>query len=278
MQGHIRRRGKASFEYIVDVGISPAQRCQACGKRFRVERKAEESCPSCGGRLLETEERRRETRAGFKTRREAQAAMARVLVAVEERSYVVPTKVTVREYLQKEWLPSIEATIRPTTYRSYVQHVDCHIVPHIGNVRLEKLRGATIKGLYAKLAQSGKKNGTSGLSALSIRHVHAVLHRALSWTDTGLIFTRDDGKALHPEVVSRFFRRAVKKATLPAIRLHDLRHAHATLALRAGIHLKVVRERLGHATISITLDTYSHAIPAMQEEAAARITSLVLRS
>ena len=61
-----------------------------------------------------------------------------------------------REYLQKEWLPAIRATIRPTTYRSYVQHVDCHIVPHIGTVKLEKLSGATINALYAKLAQSGK--------------------------------------------------------------------------------------------------------------------------
>ena len=72
---------------------------------------------------------------------------------------------------------------------------------------------------------------------------------AKSWTDTGLIFTREDGEALHPEVVSRFFRQAVKRAALPTIRLHDLRHTHATLALRAGIHPKVVSERLGHATV-----------------------------
>ena len=62
---------------------------------------------------------------------------------------------------------------------------------------------------------------------------------------------------------------------LPAIRLHDLRHTQATLALQAGIHPKVVSERLGHATISITLDTYSHAIPAMQEAAAAKIAELL---
>ena len=62
---------------------------------------------------------------------------------------------------------------------------------------------------------------------------------------------------------------------LPMIRPHDLRHTHATLALQAGIHPKVVSERLGHANISITLDTYSHAIPAMQEEAAERIAELV---
>ena len=62
----------------------------------------------------------------------------------------------------------------------------------------------------------------------------------------------------------------------PRSRLHDLRHTHATLALQAGIHPKVVSERLGHATIAITLDTYSHAIPAMQEEAATLIARLVL--
>src|SRR5450759_1140026 len=81
--------------------------------------------------------------------------------------------------------------------------------------------------------------------------------------------------AMDPESVSRYWRQAVKKSMLPPIRLHDLRHTHATLALQAGIHPKVVSERLGHATVSITLDTYSHAIPAMQEEAAALIAGLV---
>ena len=90
-----------------------------------------------------------------------------------------------------------------------------------------------------------------------------------------MIFTREDGQASHPEVASRFFRQAIKRAALPRIRLHDLRHTHATLALRAGINPKVVSERLGHATVAITLDTYSHAIPAMQEEAATRIAELV---
>ena len=75
--------------------------------------------------------------------------------------------------------------------------------------------------------------------------------------------------------MTRYFRQAVKRALLPQIRLHDLRHTHATLALQAGVHPKVVSERLGHATVAITLDTYSHAIPAMQEEAAQLIAGLV---
>lgn len=56
---------------------------------------------------------------------------------------------------------------------------------------------------------------------------------------------------------------------------HDLRHTHATLALRAGVHPKVVQERLGHASIAITLDIYSHVSPAMQESAAATVAALI---
>jgi integrase len=62
---------------------------------------------------------------------------------------------------------------------------------------------------------------------------------------------------------------------MPPIRLHDLRHTHATLALRAGVHPKVVSERLGHATVTITLDLYSHAVETLQQEAAARVSALV---
>ncbi len=77
MRGHIGRRGEHSYEYIVDVGMASAQRCQACGRRFWVERKLRESCPKCGGKLLETEERRRAIKGGFATRRECEAALAK---------------------------------------------------------------------------------------------------------------------------------------------------------------------------------------------------------
>lgn len=96
-----------------------------------------------------------------------------------------------------------------------------------------------------------------------------------AWQDTGFVFTREDGTAIHPETFTKVFQHQVRSAGLPVIRLHDLRHTHATLALRAGIHPKVISERLGHANVGITLDTYSHAIPAMQEEAADQIAALV---
>ena len=409
MRGSIRRRGD-SWEHNVDIGIAAAQRCTSCNGRFWVERKPRESCPRCGGELRETEERRRAIKGGFATRKECLVAMNKLMVAVEEQTFVAPTKATVKEYLKNEWLPAAKSTIRASTYNSYVQHVDCHVVPFIGTVKLQKVTGATLNGLYATLADTGRRNGKSGLSPATVHHVHACLHRAFrdavkwgqlarnpadaadppsqhgtgrremktwtaeqlgaflratrddrlhdlwhvlamtgmrrgealglkwddvdleagrlsvrralipsgrdvvvsepktargrrsialdpetvavlkaqaarqlaeqsdwedGWTDSGYVFTTENGEPLDPEDVTRWFRQTVKKSMLPTIRLHDLRHTHATLALQAGVHPKVVSERLGHATVSITLDTYSHAIPAMQEEAAVLIADLV---
>jgi integrase len=75
--------------------------------------------------------------------------------------------------------------------------------------------------------------------------------------------------------VSRRFARLVKASGLPRLRLHDLRHTHATIALRAGVHPKIVSERLGHATVTITLDLYSHASESMQSEAAGMVSDIV---
>ena len=110
-------------------------------------------------------------------------------------------------------------------------------------------------------------------------HRERQLDERLAWgpayEDHGLVFCRENGTPIWPRTFSRSFDNHVRDAGLPKIRLHDLRHTHATLALEAGIHPKVVQERLGHATIAITLDTYSHAIPAMQEDAAAKIAGLL---
>ena len=82
------------------------------------------------------------------------------------------------------------------------------------------------------------------------------------------VFIRADGSPINPNAVTLAFKRILKQASLRRIRLHDLRHTHATLMLTAGIHPKVVSERLGHANIGITLDIYSHVLPGLQEAAA----------
>jgi integrase len=97
-----------------------------------------------------------------------------------------------------------------------------------------------------------------------------------AYQDDDLVFCQPDGTPVHPDSLSGFFERLVAAADVPRIRLHDLRHTHASLALAAGVHPKVVSERLGHADIALTLNTYSHAIPALQETAAILVANLVL--
>ena len=83
-----------------------------------------------------------------------------------------------------------------------------------------------------------------------------------------LIFSTLEGKPLRPNTVTRAWAMLAARAGVKAIRLHDARHTHASLMLKQGIHPKVVQERLGHATIQMTLDTYSHVAPGLQEAAA----------
>jgi integrase len=101
-----------------------------------------------------------------------------------------------------------------------------------------------------------------------------------------LVFTWPDGRPLHPDLITDWFQRHAKrvvweqdgrtKVSLPAIRLHDVRHSYATAALAAGIPAKIISERLGHANVQITLDTYSHVIPGLDEQAAATVARLIL--
>lgn len=89
------------------------------------------------------------------------------------------------------------------------------------------------------------------------------------------VFSRPDGSPIDPNCMTQYFRKLLKRAGLPHIRLHDLRHTHATLMLKAGIHPKIVSERLGHASIAITLDTYSHVLPGLQKAAAEKFDRLM---
>jgi integrase len=98
------------------------------------------------------------------------------------------------------------------------------------------------------------------------------------WTDSGLVVVREDGSPVNPQSFSSWFAQHTRAAGLPPIRLHDMRHSYATAALLAGIPAKVVSERLGHANIAVTLDTYLHVLPNMQEKAAEQVAQLILGS
>jgi len=94
-------------------------------------------------------------------------------------------------------------------------------------------------------------------------------------TDDDFVFSHPDGDPLDPSTISHIFSRIAQKAGYH-IRLHDLRHTHASLLLQAGVHPKVVQERLGHSSIRVTLDTYSHTLAGLQEAAAQRFDDLLV--
>jgi len=95
------------------------------------------------------------------------------------------------------------------------------------------------------------------------------------WDDHGLIFCASDGRPLHPDRFDKIFRRLCVEAKVPQFGFHALRHTAATLLLSEGVNPKVVAERLGHSSIRITLDTYSHVLPTVQEEAAEKLGRLL---
>jgi integrase len=98
-----------------------------------------------------------------------------------------------------------------------------------------------------------------------------------SYQDLGLVFCRQDGHPLDPDVVRQTFQRLAARAGLPVIRFHDLRHTFATLSLKAGIATEVVSRILGHRNPSVTQVFYQHAVPCLEEDAIGRFAALVDR-
>jgi integrase len=111
----------------------------------------------------------------------------------------------------------------------------------------------------------------SCVAALKRHHARqrerTMAHRDV-WQEHGLVFERGDGAMLHPNVLDATFHREAAALGLPRIRFHDMRHTAATLMLEEGVHPKIVQERLGHSSIKMTLDRYSHVSMDMQRHAA----------
>ena len=99
-----------------------------------------------------------------------------------------------------------------------------------------------------------------------------------AWQNHDLVFPSEVGTPSTHSNITQIYKRILRKAELrTSLRLYDLRHSHATLLLKAGVHAKVVSERLGHSTIALTLDVYSHVLPSMQAEAAAHLETMLYR-
>jgi integrase len=355
--------------------------------------------------------RRQKWHGGFRTRKEAEAARAKLVNEINSGVYVAPGRTTLGDWVEASWLPTMRTQVKPSTWDSYMRNLRLHVLPRLGGRLLQQMTPTVLNNLYADLMESGRKNGRpGGLSAKTVRYVHTTLHKVLAdavdagmipnnpadrarppkpkvgpqtemrcwnaeqlakflvhvdghrlqaafhlaamtgmrrgevlglrWQDidfeasrlairhtlvsvgyrlqdstpkthqarvvdldggtldllrmhrarqeaerdawgpdfqeNDLVFRREDGSPVHPDSFTQAFDAEVRRCALPRIRLHDLRHSHATIALRAGVPVKVISERLGHENPAFTLKQYAHVIPGMQAEAAALIASQVM--
>ena len=146
-----------------------------------------------------------------------------------------------------------------------------------GSLSLRRSLEQTRAGLRFKETKN-KKGRVISLPAILVKALREHLAEqnefkklfGADYQDQGLVFARPDGSIWKPESFTEEYFRFTRKIGVK-VRFHDLRHSHASQLLRAGVPVKVVSERLGHSAVGITLDTYSHMLPGMQEEAAQKI-------
>ncbi len=117
----------------------------------------------------------------------------------------------------------------------------------------------------------------AALKAYRTRQLEERLVAGGAWEESGFVFTSPFGSALDSRRVTREFHALLTAAKLPSIRFHDLRHTAATLLLAQGVDPRTIMETLGHSQISLTLNTYSHVLPALQEDAAAKMNAILTR-
>lgn len=122
--------------------------------------------------------RRQKWHSGFRTKREAERGLARILSERDEGRYIEPAKMTFGTYLVEHWLPAIESSIRPSTFSGYRGHVELYLRPRIGAVQLQQITPDHLSRLYRDLQKGGGRDGRP-LSPTTVRRVHATVHRAL---------------------------------------------------------------------------------------------------
>jgi integrase len=150
MKGHVRERGRGKWYAIVDL------RDSATGKRKRKWH----SLPGCKGK------------------REAQEKCAALVTEISKGSYVEPSKVTVEAFLER-WLKHIKTQVSPKTYERYSGIVKQNLSPALGSIVLSKLKAVQISEAYSGALESGRRDGSGGLSARTVGHMHRVLRQAL---------------------------------------------------------------------------------------------------
>lgn len=167
------------------------------------------------------------------------------------------------EYLALQW--------SDLDFERGTAQVNRALVRHKGSWSFEKPKTAKSRRIIALPEPLMRK-----LTAHKRKQNETRLRNGLVWENNDLVFCTDTGTPHSiPNLTYRYFRPILEKAELPQIRLYDLRHSHATLLLIAEENPKVVAERLGHSTIVLTMDTYSHVIPSMQRKASDKLTDML---
>ena len=152
-----------------------------------------------------------------------------------------------------------------------IHYEDCDMVNKVINVR------HTVITLKSGLVIGEPKTKTSKRAVTLPKVAFNELKKHLEQLEKnrGLIFTTSTGSPISPRNLIRDFKKAISSVGLPDINVHGLRHSHASLLLASGINPKIVQERLGHASIALTLSTYSHTIPSMQHDVADKLDEIM---
>ena len=176
MRGHVYKRGR-TWTVVYDLGEQPRSRCGDCGWKAwqpAVERR----CPVCGGDVTGRRERRQRSVSGFRDRASAEDHLALRLSELARGGMVMPSDVTVGEYLQR-WLEVQRSQLEPVTWVNYRRRIARYFEPTLGAIGLQALRAQHLNELYADLKARGGAKGQP-LSVATVRRLHAVLHKALN--------------------------------------------------------------------------------------------------
>ena len=152
------------------------------------------------------------------------------------------------------------------------------------HIRENLVRGAEEDIIKAPKSEAGIRDihvGQDVLAALKEakkQYSHDLMAFGADFNNAGYVIHQKDGSPMKPDSMTRKWRRFLTANDLRDIRLHDLRHSNATAMIAAGVNPKVVQERLGHADVSVTLNTYTHVLPQMDEEAAQKVDELLFKN
>jgi hypothetical protein len=148
MRGSVYKRG-STWTWHVDVGVDPV-----------------------------TGRRRQQTKGGFKTKRECQAALNDALAALRAGTFVEPSKRTLESFLVGEWLPAVR-NLRPSTFSNYRTHIRTWVLPALGPIPLQQLSPTQLNAFYQALLTDGRLRDGQGMAPKTVQNIHAILHRAL---------------------------------------------------------------------------------------------------